>query len=73
MTNKKEINEMIIDLGILLDDFVIPYMLQRDYWDEMNGLSSWEAMDCMDRQVKMMMNVIRLYRLLSEIDVMKLM
>lgn len=72
MTNKKEMNEMIIDLGILLDDFVIPYMLQRDYWGELNGLGSWEAMDCMDRQVKMMMNVIRLYRLLTEIDVVKL-
>lgn len=68
MTNKKELNEMINDMGIMLEEVILPHMMQRNYWDEFKMFGTWGAWECTEDQIRRMNNLVKLYEILSEID-----
>ncbi len=69
MENKRDLNQMIVDMGIMLEEELIPHMLQRDYWKEFSKFGTWDAWECFEDQVRRMNNMVELYELLNECDV----
>lgn len=53
------------DLGILLEEVFIPFMMKRDYWEEFKQFGTWESWNCFEDQCVMMANVVKLFELLN--------
>lgn len=69
MRTKNEIEQMVIDMGIILEEEIIPHMLQRNYWEEFKKFGTWESWNCFEDQVKRMNSIILLYELISDCDI----
>ena len=65
---EKDLKLMVRDMGVLLEEEIIPHMMKREYWSEMSGFGTWEAFECMEDQVSMLNSVVELFVFLSESD-----